>query len=678
MNAPAVIFRGRAAYKAISGRIFAAILCGTFCLSAAALSDSELGAVQSGFDTRRENGIAALKIYFEKRKGDASRDPLLIEAPSPAGGTKTSAYASSVAAYALTMMWTNDAPQMAKANAALLKMLNYFIRDRDARNGIDNFYWWTSQLTQAINLFGSHGSRAKGRLDSATENAAYELMWLWVKENSKSSEAVIHDDYWFVWGSENHHVKRFATCWAFSLLLSKDARYRDRRYDDGQGVVDHLNAWTAFASDYLSQRARRGLFIEAGSQYNVDSLRAIHDLYDLSDDAELKRRAGMFLTLYWASWAEEQINGVQGGGKAREYPKWSLGGDSVLEHLSWFYFGMGKELTPEADDGEIAFLLSGYRVPAVVLDIALDVKNRGNYEIRQWPLGLAVPGYYTPPNYHIDTKGGRILRYSYCTPSFILGTLMDESRPEADWTRISSQNRWQGVIFSGDIDARIFPVPAATDDAGKLDKSASSYNSFWSAQSKGTLVTQKLKTGLHVGPMRVWFSHAGLTQRTESQGWVFTVAPDAYAAVRIVSGASHWESDSKGDWLVGDDEFSPVLMEVAQKSDVGDFNAFQEKVLSHPVKFKEKILEYTSLAGDAFTFHADYRQPPRINGKPVDYAPPQASLRSPFVSDDWNSGVVTLKKDSRRLTLDFNGTAEGKKTTQRAAAPSTKNAPELH
>lgn len=682
MTAPAAIFRGSAArvtlFKVIARQVFAAILCGGLCLPAIALTDSELGAVQSGFDTRRDNGIAALKSYFEKHKGDANRDPLMVEAPASAGGTRTSAYASSVGAYALTVMWTNDEPQLPKANAALLKMLNYFIRNRDARDGVDNFYWWTSQLTQTINLFGSHGIRAKGRLDSATEDAAYELMWIWAKENSKSDEATIHDDYWYVWGSENHHVKRFVTCWSFSLLLSKDARYRDRRYDDGQNVVQHLNAWTAFAKDYLSQRARRGLFIEAGSQYNVDSLRAIYDLYDLSDDAELKRRAGSFLTLYWASWAEEQIDGVQGGGKAREYLKWGLGGNSVLEHLSWFYFGMGKELMPESDDGEIVFLLSDYRVPAVVLDIALDVKNRGSYEIRQWPLGLALHGYNEPPNYRIDIKGGRLLRYSYCTPSFILGTMMEESRPETDWAEISAQNRWQGVIFSGDIDARIFPVPAGIDGAGKIDKSASSYNSFWSVQSKGALITQKLKTGLHVGPMRVWFSHAGLSERGESEGWVFTVAPGAYAAIRIVSGASHWQADDKGDWLVSDDEFSPIIMEVAQKSDFADFKAFRQKVQSHPVQFKDKTLEYTSLAGDSFTFYADYRQPPRINGKPVDYAPPQASLRSPFVNADWNSGVVSLKKDARHVTLDFNGSAAANGTNRRPPAPSTKNAADLH
>jgi len=70
-------------------------------------------------------------------------------------------------------------------------------------------------------------------------------------------------------------------------------------------------------------------------------------------------------------------------------------------------------------------------------------------------------------------------------------------------------------------------------------------------------------------------------------------------------------------------------------------------------EFEKKILEYRALGGDSLTFTADYSRPPRINGKPVDYAPPKA-FDSPFIQEDWNSGVVTLQKGERRLVLDFN------------------------
>ncbi len=44
------------------------------------------------------------------------------------------------------------------------------------------------------------------------------------------------------------------------------------------------------------------------------------------------------------------------------------------------------------------------------------------------------------------------------TPDFIMGSLITEARPTEDWAAISSQNRWSGVIFQGDPDARVFPA----------------------------------------------------------------------------------------------------------------------------------------------------------------------------------------------------------------------------
>jgi hypothetical protein len=64
---------------------------------------------------------------------------------------------------------------------------------------------------------------------------------------------------------------------------------------------------------------------------------------------------------------------------------------------------------------------------------------------------------------------------------------MTEARPFADWTQISAQNRWQGVIFSGNPDARIVPQVRARNDLVVM-------NAHWTVQSRGSLVTQMLKT----------------------------------------------------------------------------------------------------------------------------------------------------------------------------------------
>lgn len=71
------------------------------------------------------------------------------------------------------------------------------------------------------------------------------------------------------------------------------------------------------------------------------------------------------------------------------------------------------------------------------------------------------------------------------------------------------------------------------------------------------------------------------------------------------------------------------------------------------LSFEDKVLQYTSLYDDAFTFFADYSEAPQVNGKVIDYAPPKA-YDSPFLMADWNSGVVHIQKGTRSLTLDFN------------------------
>jgi len=89
-----------------------------------------------------------------------------------------------------------------------------------------------------------------------------------------------------------------------------------------------------------------------------------------------------------------------------------------------------------------------------------------------------------------------------------------EARPTADWAAISSQNRWSGVIFDGDRDARVFPAPYNT-------KGSSIYNGFWSVQSKGTMISQRLseQTTGEEKPQewRVFFSAAGLSKPIQKE-----------------------------------------------------------------------------------------------------------------------------------------------------------------
>jgi hypothetical protein len=114
-----------------------------------------------------------------------------------------------------------------------------------------------------------------------------------------------------------------------------------------------------------------------------------------------------------------------------------------------------------------------------------------------------------------------------------MGTPMTEARPLEDWAAISSQNRWQGVIFAGEHDARIVPIVRPKDNRVAM-------NAQWSVQSKGSLITQKLKHHEGGAEMIVWMSKEGLSAPVEENGMVFVEAEGAYAAIRVATGGFKW------------------------------------------------------------------------------------------------------------------------------------------
>lgn len=69
-------------------------------------------------------------------------------------------------------------------------------------------------------------------------------------------------------------------------------------------------------------------------------------------------------------------------------------------------------------------------------------------------------------------------------------------------------------------------------------------------------------------------------------------------------------------------------------------------------EMKGSILDYKTIYGDRLTFDSDQKKTPTINGKPVDYAPPEV-LESPFLQADYDRGVVTIQKGERKKVLDF-------------------------
>ena len=720
----------------------------------------------------------------------AKKEPPL----SKGRGPYVRGYSYSIMAFAARCLYLNE--RLDEANAALVENAQYYLDNLLAICDRDSFHWHAEIVLRLLEMYGPKGTVHAGRITKKTEAKALEYMWVYTRKCSWLGKAEYSKSKtWNVYSSENHHAMDFTCHWHFAKYAKDLPEYGQKTCDDGATLAKHYEAWNAYIIEYCRERARKGLCVEMRSDgYNATLIKGFYNFYDFGDE-RIRKAAGMFLDMYFAYWAEEQIMGHMGGGASR------IKGDNAFTQsrthgnavLAWLYFAIGEQ--PKLNGHDVGALLSSYRPPAVVADIARDTEGRGTYEIRQRVQGLGQQGHTFP---HMDrpdqkpnqfrTDGGGILRYSYCTPTFILGTPMTEARPFSDWVMISSQSRWQGVIFAEEgirtsnpsSPSVATPRQAAersTSNAESTDETVSSkqegglrtsipsaiqpfrlrqgfggqanhstiqppnhsptaslatrdslpatpndarivpvprpknnlvcFNQFWSVQSKGSLITQKLKMNKDVAEMMVWMSKKGLgvpvverlpdspqSQKTknrtsnpsspfvatprqavqhptsnneiEGESVVFIEAPGAYAAIRTVSGTFTLEEKVFGftkentkkrttppGWVMTpEDEYTPVILEVMAKSDMKSFEAFKKKVRSTRPTMTGSILSYTSIYGDTLTLDTSDKQPPTINGKPVNYAPAKV-FDSPFLNAVYDSGIVTISKGKRMLTLDF-------------------------
>jgi hypothetical protein len=625
------------------------------------LSETDLIALRDSFHTRCQAMI------------EAEAGKPLIRAPIEYGwndrGNFTRQHSYSILTFAMRAFILNE--QLTEANMAIKELCKYYLDNPADVHELHSFHWSGALWTRLWEFFAESGSRHAGSLTSETQTIMLEMMWVWSKKMSRIDETDPAET-WRIRHSENHHMMGVATCWQFAKFLREQHGYCDLEYDEGGTAQEHYDAWTDYFKEYLRERVKKGLFLEIASKdYNAHTMEGIYNFLDFSDDATLRKRARQFLDLYWAAWAEEQLDGVRGGGKTRIYQgicSRSSAGD-VVRGMAGYYLdsplleGPAAKYAGEPPLSRInptgwVIATSAYRMPLEVMAFALDLDGRGEYEVTQRPLGLAEEGYAKPHFSGLRKDYGGVLRYSYCTPDFVMGTLMVEARPKEDWTSLNSGNRWHGVIFRGHPDACIVPECVALDSLPIYKDHGINKNQQWSVQKKGTLIVQKLespKYGGDVGDMRVWFSNPGLSEPVEVDGWVFVESDGASAAVRAVSGGYAWDGpaeDEDGRWLNCDNDLTPVIIEVARTQDLG-FEAFQSAVISNMPDFENRVLRYQGLAGNAFTFYADYSQPPEINGSIVDYAPSKV-FDSPLVQSEWDSGVVEIRYGDRMLELNFN------------------------
>jgi hypothetical protein len=582
----------------------------------------------------------------------------------PGTGNYVRAYSYSIVGYAARCFYLGE--MLDEANAALVENAQHYLDHPKDIIDRDSFHWHADIVMRLIDMYGPEGKVHAGRLTAATEAICLKPIWTYVKTSAKHNKPDhATTKTWEFHSTENHHAMDFSVQWHFAKIARNKPEYRELKLDDGSTLERHYQAWCDYILVYCRERAKKGVCVEIMCPgYNAVWLKGFYNFRDFGEPA-VRRSAEMLLDLYWAYWSQEQLHGVEGGGKTR------IRGVNGFKHgthgipaLGWCYFGIGSQ--DKAISAEINALLSDYQPPAVVAEIAHASRGDGPYEIRQRAQGLGEQGIGEAvisddmkPN-KFRTDGGGIVRYSYCDPAFTIGTLMTEARPLEDWVHISAQSRWQGVIFADNPAARIVPVVRPAGKARDV------LNGHWSVQSKGSLVTQKLKGKKVGGPMIVWMPRDGMGEPVRDGDLVFVETDGAYAAIRVVGSKFEITENEisnpsiegpvrvapPGRVVLPDDDFAPVILEVMAKKDLKGFEDFKAKVKANQPEMKGALLVCQTVYGDNITFDTSQKQIPTINGKPVDYSPPKV-LESPFLNADYDNGVVTIRKGGRTKVLNF-------------------------
>ncbi len=566
--------------------------------------------------------------------------------------------------FAMAAYWLNE--QTATADEGLLQLKRELFPTALESFEAGGFHWHAYLQQRLYLLFSSRSKHFPGRMGIKAEKAVLEMQWRWSAPVCRR-ELASTDRVWWYWGSENHHLMAWVSFWGAAHIFKDHRDYKDLRYADGSTPAEMAAAFDEYFKVYARERATKGLLAEVASPtYAKYSLNTWYNLADFADDPVLRKRMDRLLNVYWADWAIEQINGVRGGSRHRCYPGRASNAQSGGAQAAWYHFGKGVELGRHP--GSMCAATTFWRPAPLVVSLALDTEGRAEYFYTSRRPGLKEPG--SPMNFvkdashplyqarginRIHPQGGSLLRTSWCTPDFVMGMSQVAPLTRNEWTPISGQNRWNGIIFAGHETARIFTQPL-------LPKKGSVYNAEWGVQDKGVMILQRLRASNAKGQM-IWFDNA--LRRLEKDGWIFVEAPHAYCAVRIVLGGGTWKTDSVeqrrdgkgrdnlGKWFSLNDEYAPIIIETIRKQDCAGFTTFQKGILTNPLSRQEGVVEYRSgFYKTRLTLPVDANGPPLINGTPVDCEPEEV-YQSPYLKGGFANGIVRIQMGGRSLILDF-------------------------
>lgn len=460
-------------------------------------------------------------------------------------------------------------------------------------------------------------------------------------------------------------------------IVRKAERYGPAAKLEGDTIENTYQAWNRFWLKFFHIFPNEGTDMDIAnpSSYGECTVGVIYDVFDLADDPEVRRLAGNFLTLFWAEVAAE-FDPRTGERLGMATTRWSHYDGSrtfwARQLLNVYQWHDNDDSGPSL--GQVQFLASSYRPPAIVTAIARD-RNRGCYLATSRRPGMtagegetvtftAYRGDVKDPRIIVDKNGDSHFRRDvYYTPDYALGTLATD--PKCSYISELILTPMMGATFPTGVRDRIvamgtgfYPVRATSGITGKaVSIIARDPNAKF---GRNRFLSDGTRVYISNGPL--WDNRV-----EDASGWVFTCTGDAYAAIRPASGGYQvtektltWpnrklqeEEEKSGHFLELNDMWAPVVIQMGRVADYKSFDDFRAAVQGTRVEYQDGKLTYSSLAKDTYEVWAKGAQPPRINGTAVNLNPAK-TFDSPFLSMAHGSSKAVIRCTGYEdLILDF-------------------------
>lgn len=575
---------------------------------------------------------------------------------TPVVALDTGAWANS--AYAITALWKNE--DLERANNYLVELCTKWPVKTESSSTMADSYFSVNIMLRCWYMFGDQSSIYPGRLSSAAQQAIEKYLWDYIYNFSTIELAsMIDEDFVYIDESENHDLVRRATYIIGSQILLKTAAYKDKTLLDGHKLSEHNVAWTNNMKHYIRTKAKAGVFVERLStgyaKYSIDSLLSI---YDFVEDAELKGLTGKFLDFYFTDVLMQTSDGVPAGAKSRVYKDSNSinpRSDAAASYLHVMFGKYDHWNSRSPHPAVISICLTDYRPPYVLYDFAQNPEARGNYTYVSQNLGAGNRQTVGNERVYFCEVPGKVLNTTYITPDYGMGAVAIDRNLE--YTDISRQNKWVGVIFSGPLrdpnhDSRIYVTCEGT-----MGNGLTSYHDTNSIAVSGAMLVTRIPEAEAANDLQIYVSEDLYSTVVKQDGWLFMYDPDGTSYVGIkpsMGGFSTVLEADGGRWLTFTEQNVPVVIQCGATSDYESLEKFMDAVKSNIFTWTNKNeFSYQNCEGDAITMYTDF-QMPKINCEPISLTPDYL-IKSPYVNSVYGSGIIDIvNTKGEKHTINFN------------------------